>query len=80
MLGRKPRERTNMHQKEILELLLLKEWSRVDLANNLGLSLNTIDRWFCKDSKHQRHPSVEHVRKMREWLSVAREEYRSQIA
>lgn len=80
MVGRKPRERTDMRLKEILELLVLKEWTRDDLADKLDISRNTIDRWFCKREDQQRHPSPEHVKKMRTWLAAAREESRKQPA
>lgn len=69
-----------MRLKEILELLVLKEWTRDDLAEKLDLSRNTIDRWFCTSEEQQRHPSIEHVAKMQGWLSEARKETRRQPA
>ena len=74
MSGRKPRERATMSLQEISEMLMLKDWTREKLADMLDLSLNTIDRWFCKSEEQRRHPSVEHVEKMRAWLLEAREE------
>lgn len=67
----------DMRLKEILELLVLKEWSRDDLAHKLGVSRNYIDRWFCKQEEQRRHPNDEHHSKMREWLIEAREQSRS---
>ena len=80
MVGRPQRERAAMSLKEILELLLLKDWSREHLADLLGLSRNTIDRWFASKEEQRRYPSVEHVGRMRNWLTEAREETRKQPA
>lgn len=76
--GRPPRPRLPMTLKEIRELLLLKEWSRTELGNRLGISLNTIDRWFCVREDQRRHPSPEHVEQMGVWLDEAREQSRSE--
>jgi transcriptional regulator with XRE-family HTH domain len=69
-----------MTLKEIRELLLLKEWTREQLAELLGITRNTIDRWFCVREDHRRHPSPEHVERMRVWLASARDEVRKQPA
>jgi transcriptional regulator with XRE-family HTH domain len=69
-----------MRLKEILELLVLKEWTRDELADKLDLSRNTIDRWFSTKEDQRRHPSTEHVTKMRSWLAAARNETRKQPA
>lgn len=69
-----------MTLKEIRELLLLKEWTREELADRLGIVRNTIDKWFCVREDHRRHPSKEQVDLMRSWLSEAREEVRKQPA
>lgn len=63
-----------MSDDEILELMQLKGWSRQDLADSLELSQNTIARWFVAPVKQRRHPSVEHVEKMRAWLKEVKEE------
>lgn len=68
-----------MTLKEIRELLVLTDWTREQLGQRLGITRNTIDRWFCV-GEHQRHPSPEHVKKMRAWLTEAREEARRQPA
>ena len=70
-----------MTQREIKEMLLLKDWDRDHLAGLLKTSRNTIDRWFCKDEKHRRYPSEQHVTKMRKWLMEARKDaYATQTA
>lgn len=69
-----------MTTKEIRELLLLKEWTREELAARLGLKRNTVDRWFVAPEEQRRHPSPEHVAKMRGWLTEARDEQRRQPA
>ena len=61
-----------MSPKEIRELLVLKEWSRADLAELLGITSNTVSRWFCETEPHRRHPNHEHVEKMSAWLVEAR--------
>lgn len=65
-----------MTLKEIRELLLLKEWSREELAARLGIVRNTIDRWFCARESNRRYPSPENVEQMRGWLKEAREDSR----
>ena len=72
--GRPPARRGGMTLKEIRELLVLKEWTREKLATELGVTRNFIDRWFCVREDQRRHPSPEHVEKMRAWLSEARVE------
>lgn len=69
-----------MTLKEIRELLVLKEWTRGDLAEQLGIKSNTIDKWFIADPDQLRRPSPEHVKKMRVWLTEAREANRTQPA
>ncbi len=66
--------------KEIRELLVLKEWTREQLADLLGITRNTIDKWFCVREDHRRRPSPEHIEKMLAWLAEAREETRKQPA
>lgn len=80
MAGRPPRPRTDMKLKEVRELLVLTEWTREELAEKLGITRNTIDRWFSAEEKNRRHPSQEHVDKMRKWLNEARDEARKQTA
>lgn len=60
-----------MTLKEIRLLLLLKEWTREELAAQLGIARNTIDKWFCVREDQRRHPSPEQIEKMREWLNEA---------
>lgn len=69
-----------MKLKEIKEMLVLKEWSRDELASRLGIVRNTIDRWFCVKEEQRRYPSPEHVAKMQQWLAEAREEAYKQPA
>jgi transcriptional regulator with XRE-family HTH domain len=69
-----------MSLKEIRELLVLKEWTREQLAELLGITRNHIDRWFCVKKDQQRHPNTEHVAKMRRWLEEARDEAHKQPA
>lgn len=69
-----------MKLKEISELLLLKEWAREELARRLGVSRNTIDRWYSSKEDQRRYPSIIHVEKMRAWLEEARSEARKQPA
>jgi transposase len=62
-----------MRLDEIAEMLVLNGWSRPDLAEKLGKSINTIDRWFCTKESHRRYPSQSDVEKMRAWHAAARE-------
>jgi transcriptional regulator with XRE-family HTH domain len=78
--GRPANPRELMSQKEIRELLVLREWTREELASRLGVTRNFIDRWFCVREDQRRHPSAELVQKMRAWLEEAREEVRRQPA
>lgn len=80
MAGRKPLPQTDMKPKEILELLVLKEWTRPELAQRLGVSENLVYRWFCKTKASKSSPSPENVAKMRKWLAEAREEAHKQPA
>lgn len=80
MVGRPPGPRNIMTHREIRELLVLKEWSREELAEKLGITRNTIDKWFVENEQHRRHPSLDHVQKMRTWLAEARHECRTQLA
>lgn len=70
--GRPMRQRNPMTLKEIRLLLLLKEWSREKLAKELGITRNTVDRWFCVAPDQQRHPNPEQIDLMRAWLKEAR--------
>ena len=80
MIKRKPKERQDMRLLEIREMLLLKQWTRDELADKLGVSRNLIDRWFCTEEKQRRRPSNNHISKMRVWLREARDESRSLTA
>lgn len=77
-VGRPPSPRNLMTHKEIRELLVLKEWTREELAERLGLVRNTIDKWFL-ESENQRHPSEECTAKMRVWLNEERAKLRIDI-
>lgn len=61
-----------MELKAIRELLVLKEWTREELAERLGITRNTIDKWFCVREDQRRHPSADNVRDMTKWLKEAR--------
>jgi transcriptional regulator with XRE-family HTH domain len=63
-----------MQLDEIKELMVLTGWSRQELADKLGISRNTVDRWFVEPEKQKRYPSAEHVRKMREFMRNVREQ------
>lgn len=67
--------RNLMTLQEIRELLVLKNWTREELADKLGIVRNTIDKWFI-ESENQRHPSPECVEKMQQWLGDARSKLR----
>jgi transcriptional regulator with XRE-family HTH domain len=69
-----------MTLKQIKELMILKDWTRQDLADSLGISKNLIDRWFCKEEKNQRYPRVAECLIMKIWLNEARKESRHQPA
>lgn len=69
-----------MTRKEIKELLVLKEWTRGDLAERLGITRNTVDRWFVDTEGSRRHPSQLQCDQMRAWLTDARDEVRKQPA
>ncbi len=69
-----------MTPKEIAEMMLLKEWSRQELADKLGVSQNLVARWFCATDNGHRNPSQENEAKMRQWLREARAEARKQPA
>ncbi len=78
MGGRPPLERSKMKLPEILELaqelMQLKDWTRDDLARELGFkSRNIIDRWFMVPKGQHRTPLNEHVTKMQVFLTDARE-------
>jgi transcriptional regulator with XRE-family HTH domain len=55
---------------EVSELLAIKGWSRAKLAEELGVSVNWIDRWFMRD--RNREPSGPACLLMRQWLADAR--------
>jgi transcriptional regulator with XRE-family HTH domain len=79
-VGRPPNPRDAMNLKEVRELLVLKDWTREDLASKLGITRNTIDKWFCVREDQRRHPSADLCRQMRDWLNEARDEVRRQPA
>ena len=67
-----------MTQKEVRELLLLKEWTRQDLANRLGVCKSLIEKWLVQPGLGcQRTITEKHAKKMRKWLTDARQECRS---
>lgn len=72
-VGRPTNPRLPMTLKEIRELLVLKEWTRTELAKRLGIVRNTVDRWFCATDPHRRWPNKDQVLQMRAWLAEARE-------
>ena len=80
MVVRPANPRSTMKLKEIRELMLHKDWEHKDLAEAVGLSTNTVDRWFCVDERHRRQPSPEVEAKMREWLKESRAEVMNQPA
>ena len=57
-----------MSQAEILELLALKEWGRLDLAKELDLTENTVIKWL----DGTRRPGGPAAVLMRIWLDEAR--------
>jgi transcriptional regulator with XRE-family HTH domain len=67
-----------MTQKQIRELLVLKEWTREHLADLLGITRNSIDRWFCEREIQRRYPSKDHITRMQKWLLEARRESREE--
>jgi hypothetical protein len=56
---------------EIEDLLYLRKWSRKELGSRLGLSKNTIDRWFM-DTKWHAGPKA--CETMRQLLNESRQE------
>lgn len=67
-----------MNLREIRELLILKGWSREVLAERLGITRNTVDRWFCVREGNRRYPSANFCEVMKSWLAEAREEFKNQ--
>lgn len=72
MRGRKRYPEAIVNLKEIRELMLLRDWTRDNLARELGLCRNTVDRWFCAKEANKRTPGVAECRLMQQWLIEAR--------
>ena len=60
--------KVTMKKNEILELLALKGWSRTQLAAELHLSENAVQKWIMQD----RNPSGPASILMRMWLDEER--------
>jgi hypothetical protein len=60
-------------RQDIRLLLVLKDWTRTELATRLGIAENTLARWFVDESKASRRvPTEDQVKQIGKWLGEAK--------
>ena len=72
MAGRKPYRVDSMVLEQATELCVLRGWTHEDLAGALGLSKNTVDRWYSTKEEQRRRPSPDAAVRVRDLLRQTR--------